>query len=137
MRRRGLTCLLAGWMLASTLAACNSTGAPGSPTLPPEARVSIFPDDPSHPYGIVAIEYHFHDAHPSRLLSPSRTVVFSNQGTLKHNVTFPQFGFSQDFTPGQTITIKDLGKKLGGPGVYQFFCKYHQALGMVGTIIVK
>jgi len=136
MIRRVTVWLLACGFLASGLAACTGAGAGGSPTLPPEARVSVLPDDPSQPYGIVAIEYHFHDAHPSRPLSVNRTVVFSNQGTLKHNVTFPQFGFSQDFSPGQTITIKDLGQKLGGPGVYTFFCKYHANLGMVGTVIV-
>jgi Cupredoxin-like domain len=135
MIRRAASALLGCCLLAATLAACGGPGA-GSPSLPPAARVSIFPDDPSLPYGIVAIDYHFHDAHPSRPLATTRTVVFSNQGTLKHNVTFLQFHFSQDFRPGQTITIKDLGKKLGGPGVYTFFCKYHADLGMIGTIIV-
>ena len=38
-------------------------------------------DDPSLPYGIVAIDYHFHDAHPSIPLDPSRDVTFSNQGS--------------------------------------------------------
>ena len=73
----------------------------------------------------------------SRPLRPTRTVVFSNQGTVKHNVTFPQFGFSRDFTVGGTITIEDLGEKLGGPGVYTFFCRFHEALGMVGTVIIE
>ena len=44
-------------------------------------------DDPSLPYGIVAIDYHFHDAHPSIPLDPSRDVTFSNQGSVKHNVS--------------------------------------------------
>ncbi len=121
--------------LVTTLAACGNGGA-APPTPRPGDLISVQSDDPSLPYGIVAIDYHFHDAHPSRSLAPTRPVEFSNQGTLKHNVTFPQFGFSRDFEPGQTITIDDLGRKLGGPGVYTFFCAYHQALGMVGTIIV-
>lgn len=136
MIRRVAACLLAGGLLTSALTACTGA-APGSRTLPPEARVSVLPDDPSQPYGIVAIEYHFHDAHPSRPLAVTRTVLFSNQGTLKHNVTFPQFGFSRDLAPGATIAIADLGRKLGGPGVYTFFCKYHAALGMLGTIVVS
>jgi hypothetical protein len=139
MIRRVAAPLIGCLVLASTLAACRggANGGSATPTLPPEARVSVFPDDPSLPYGIVAIEYHFHDAHPSRPLLPERTVVFSNQGTVKHNVTFPQFRFSKDFAVGRTITIEHLGEKLGGPGEYTFFCAYHQTLGMVGTVIIE
>ena len=70
-------------------------------------------------------------------LAPTRTVTWTNEGTLTHNVTIPQINFSQDFKPGQTITIKDLGKKLGGAGTYQFFCRFHEQLGMIGTLIIK
>lgn len=126
--------LLAGLLLS--LVACSGSG------LGPSASLSPLPiltgaDNPNQPYGIVAIEYHFHDAHPSLPLAPSRTVVWTNEGTLTHNVTIPQINFSQDFEPGQTITIKDLGKKLGEPGVYNFYCRFHEQLGMVGTLIIK
>jgi len=94
-------------------------------------------DDPSLPYGIVAIDYHFHDAHPSIPLDPSRDVTFSNQGSVKHNVSFPEFGYSKDLPVGATIVIRNLGEKLGGPGTYTFFCKYHPTLGMFGTIVIK
>jgi hypothetical protein len=135
MIRRSAAALLAAGLMAVMIGACGVGGQ--APSLPPEARVSILPDDPSQPYGIVAIDYHFHDAHPSRELAPTRPVLFSNQGTVKHNVTFSEFGFSRDVAPGEEFTIEDLGRKLGGPGVYTFFCKYHAALGMVGTLIVK
>ena len=134
MSRRVAAILLACCLTAVATPACSGGGGAPSPT--PGSQISLLPDNPSLPYGIVAINYHFHDAHPSRPLLPTRTVIFSNQSTLKHNVTFPQFGFSRDFRPGQTFTIKDLGRKLGGPGVYSFFCRYHADLGMFGTVIV-
>jgi hypothetical protein len=94
-------------------------------------------DDPSLPYGIVAIDYHFHDAHPSIPLDLSRDVTFSNAGSLLHNVTFPQFGYSKDLPVGSTIEIRNLGEKLGGPGIYTFFCSYHaSSFGMIGTIVI-
>ena len=135
MSRRAAAILLACCLTAVATPACRSGGGAPSPT--PGSQISLLPDNPSLPYGIVAINYHFHDAHPSRPLLPTRTVIFSNQSTLKHNVTFPQFGFSRDFVPGQTITIKDLGDKLGGPGEYTFYCKYHEILGMVGTVVIE
>ncbi len=135
MRCRSAT-YLALALMGGCLTACSGHEAGASPTLPPEARVSVFPDDPTIPYGITAIEYHFHDAHPSRELATGRTVRFTNQGTVKHNVTFPEFGFSRDLPVGGALQIHALGEKLGGPGTYTFFCKYHEAFGMVGTIIV-
>jgi hypothetical protein len=116
------------------LVACSAPAPRGSSSPLP---VLTEPSNPNQPYGIVAIEYHFHDAHPSAPLAPTRTVIWTNEGTLKHNVTIPQINFSQDFEPGQTIKIKDLGKKLGGAGTYQFYCRFHVSLGMIGTLIIK
>jgi hypothetical protein len=135
MSLRAAATVVACCLIAMVAAGCTEGTKGATPT--PESQISILPDNPSLPYGIVAINYHFHDAHPSRPLLPTRTVVFTNQSTLKHNITFPQFGFSRDFEPGETITIKDLGDKLGGPGEYTFFCKYHEVLGMVGTVVIE
>lgn len=93
-------------------------------------------DNPAIPYGITAIDYHFHDAHPSLPLTPDRTVKFVNDGRVTHNVTFPGLGFSKDLRPGDLIEIEDLGRKLGGPGNYRFFCAFHASAGMVGTIVI-
>jgi len=99
--------------------------------------IEVVPDDPSQPYGITAIDYHFHDAHPTFPLAPGRTVTWTNDGSVVHNVTFPQFGYSKDIPLGGTIAIRDLGRKLGGPGTYTFYCAYHESLGMVGTIVIR
>jgi plastocyanin len=135
MSRRMALALVSAALLAGLPASC---GGATSPPQPAGGRITVASDDPSLPYGIVAIDYHFHDAHPSLPISPDRTVLFTNQGTVKHNVTFDQLDFSRDFDPGQAFTIKDLGRKLGGPGVYTFYCAYHYAsFGMQGTIIVQ
>ena len=94
-------------------------------------------DDPSNPYGVVAIDYHFHDAHPTLPLAPDRDVTFTNEGSVRHNVTFPELGFSRDLRVGATFTLTQLGDTLGGPGEYTFYCAYHnEAYGMAGTVII-
>ena len=129
---RGIAAVVAGFLLL--LPACSGGGPSAATGLPIITRES---DDPSLPYGIVAIDYHFHDAHPSIPLDPSRDVTFSNVGRVKHNVTFPELGFSKDIPVGATIEIHDLGAKLGGAGTYTFFCNYHYAaFGMAGTIVI-
>ena len=118
-------------------AACStSTSTPQPPRLQPPPIVQE-PDDPSVPYGITAIDYHFHDTHPSLPLMPDRTVLWTNQGQVRHNVTIPGLQFSRDIAPGEGFRIKDLGRELGGPGVYTFYCRYHASLGMTGVIVIR
>ncbi len=99
--------------------------------------IEIAADNPNQPYGIVAINFHFHDAHPTLPLATTRTVTWTNDGSVTHNVTIPTIGFSKDIPVGGEIEIADLGEKLGGPGIYTFYCQYHVNLGMRGTIIIK
>jgi plastocyanin len=117
-------------LLLVALVACTKSQASA---LPP---ITLGSDDPSSPYGITAIDYHFHDAHPTIPLAPTRTVLWTNAGSVKHNVTIPGLGYSKDLPVGATIQIADLGQKLGGPGIYPFFCKYHYSLGMAGVIVI-
>jgi hypothetical protein len=94
------------------------------------------PDDPNRPYVVTAIDYHFHDAHPSRLLSPDREVVISNQGSNVHNVTIEQTTFVRDIQPGERLSLGPIGDLLKKPGRYRFACKYHLDRGMTGVLIV-
>lgn len=130
--------LAAAALLLLLPGACGGGPAAPTPAAGTPPKIELGYDNPSLPYGIVAIDYHFHDAHPSIPLAPDRAALFTNQGNVKHNVTFAQLGFSRDLPVGGSFTIEDLGKKLGGPGVYVFTCKYHYAaFGMSGTIIIK
>jgi hypothetical protein len=99
--------------------------------------LKIQPDDPSLPYGITAIDYHFHDAHPTRPLGMTRTVVVTNEGSVVHNVTIPGTNIDKNLKPGQRLVIPDIGRKLGGPGYYPFFCDLHIPQGMAGVIVIK
>jgi plastocyanin len=98
--------------------------------------IRTLPDDPAHPYVITAIDYHFHDAHPTLDLDPGRAVTFSSQGSVLHNVTIPAIGYSHDIAPGERIKLDALGERLGGAGTYEVYCAYHVAQGMRGTIVI-
>jgi len=49
----------------------------------PEAGGTLL-QDPDLPYVVSAIDYHFHDAHPSEPIALDRAVQFSNQGRNRH-----------------------------------------------------
>ena len=127
--RRAVLIVCAG--LSALLVACSSSSALHAPPIVQQ------PDNTALPYGITAIDYHFHDTHPSLPLTANRAVLWVNQGQVKHNVTIPGLGFSRDISPGEGFTIKNLGRKLGGEGVYTFYCAYHQSLGMTGVIVIR
>jgi hypothetical protein len=98
--------------------------------------IATQPDDPSRPYHITAIDYHFHDAHPTPPLDPDRTIVVTNAGRVVHNVTIAGAHYSRDIQPGDRLVIRHVGRLLGGPGVHVFFCKYHASLGMKATVVI-
>jgi len=123
----------AGPFLLLLLGACAT---PTTPTRPPTPLVSVLPDDPSRPYVVTAIDYHFHDAHPTRSIGVGRTLIVKNQGSVRHNVTIPSIGFSKDVPPGGRIVIRDVARLLGGPGRYTFFCKLHLPQDMRGVILI-
>jgi plastocyanin len=93
---------------------------------------------PSAPkvHTVTAIDYHFHDAHPTPALTLEDTLRFSNQGHSLHNVTFPSVGYSEDFRPGEEIVIERLGDLFDAPGRYVLFCVYHAERGMFGTLVI-
>jgi hypothetical protein len=120
--------------LAFALAAMVACG--GGPK-PFHAVIVQGSDDPTLPFGVTAIDYHFHDTHPSIALTTDRAVSWVNAGQVRHNVTIPALGFSRTIKPGQGFVIKALGEKLGGPGVYTFYCRFHVSLGMTGVIVIR
>ena len=96
----------------------------------------LFRRSPQPPYVITAIDYHFHDAHPTLPIVPGRALVVVNDGVNVHNVSIPGTGYSHDISPGTQIEIPDIASFLGGPGEYPFYCRFHQSMGMTGVIIV-
>jgi hypothetical protein len=127
---------LASFLLVIGLVALTGCSHPVSVAPGQNLPLKIQPDDPSQPYGITAIDYHFHDAHPTRPLGMTRTVIVTNEGTVVHNVTIPGTNINKDLKPGQKLVIPDIGRFLGGPGYYPFFCDLHIVQGMAGVIVI-
>ncbi len=116
------------------LAVLGAFASQGSP--PAALPVITQPDDPTQPYYIVAIDYHFHNAHPTFPLGFDRKVIFESDALNVHNVTIPAIGYSKDLPVGARIVIPHIGSLLGEPGRYTFYCKYHVDRGMAGVIVI-
>ena len=87
------------------------------------------------PYVVTAIDYHFHDAHPTFPIGPDRDFVVKNAGRNLHNVTIPALNYSRNVRPGEQLTIADIAGQLS-PGRYVLFCKIHVDRGMSGVIVI-
>jgi plastocyanin len=91
---------------------------------------------PQGPYVVTAIDYHFHDAHPSLEIDLDRAVQFSNQGRNPHNVTIEGTDYDRIVEPGERITIDPIRSVLSAPGTYPFFCRLHADRGMSGVLVL-
>lgn len=95
------------------------------------------PPEAPKPYVVTAIDYHFHDAHPSLPIALDRPVQFSNQGRNPHNVTIEGTDYDRTVQPGERITIDPVSSLLDEPGRYPFVCKLHADRGMSGVLVVE
>jgi plastocyanin len=91
--------------------------------------------EPPEPYVVTAIDYHFHDAHPTAPIAPGRGFVVVNEGRNVHNVTIPALDIVTDVQPGGEFTVDDIGGRLA-PGHYELFCRFHKDRGMTGVILI-
>ena len=57
-------------------------------------------------------------------------LTVANRGSALHNLSVPDQGIDMDLEPGQTVTVHIQV----GTAVVPFFCKYHRASGMVGSL---
>jgi plastocyanin len=85
---------------------------------------------------VTAIDYHFHDAHPTPPMVLGATLRFLNQGRSLHNVSFPETGYSVDIEPGGEIVIEQLSDLFDAPGRYELICNYHSDRGMTGVVVI-
>jgi plastocyanin len=70
-------------------------------------------------------------------VSSTQAMTLTNAGNALHNFSMPEQGVDIDVEPGEdeeTDTFEDLGVEAG---TYRFACKYHEAQGMVGTIVIE
>jgi plastocyanin len=91
---------------------------------------------PPADYVVTAINYHFHDAHPTLPLQEGQDLVVKNAAENLHNVTIPALGISQDIPPGGQIRFPDIASSFAKPGRYTFYCQYHHDRGMTGVIVI-
>jgi plastocyanin len=87
------------------------------------------------PYVITAIDYHFHDAHPTLPIHPGRDLVVKNAGRNLHNVTIPALDIAADVAPGDELNVEDIAGRLE-PGSYEILCRFHEDRGMTGLIVI-
>ena len=69
---------------------------------------------------------------PSTFTFSGTKITLKNMGANLHNFSVEGQNVSDDIKPGET---EEESLQLA-PGTYTFFCKYHRALGMQGTITV-
>ncbi|MGE0029253.1 MAG: cupredoxin domain-containing protein, partial [Thermoleophilia bacterium] len=67
--------------------------------------------------------------------TPGQTVTLKldNTGTQEHNFTLESQKVDTDVESGKTATVK---VTFPASGTLQFFCEYHEALGMTGSLQV-
>ncbi|HEU4864777.1 MAG TPA: cupredoxin domain-containing protein [Actinomycetota bacterium] len=90
--------------------------------------------DPA-PYVVTAIDYHFHDAHPTFPIAPGRELIVDNEGRNVHSVTIPALEFSRNVRPGGRLVVGRVADMLE-PGRYELICQIHLDRGMTGTIVI-
>ena len=73
---------------------------------------------------------------PCIAVSSTQTITLANAGNLDHNFTVEEGDFDIDVEPGGEVTTDEVGTDLAA-GVYKFYCDFHQADGMVGTLVVE
>jgi plastocyanin len=69
---------------------------------------------------------------PTAFTFSGTKITLKNMGANLHNFSVEGQNVDDDIQPGET---EDESLELA-PGTYTFFCKYHRALGMQGTITV-
>ena len=62
------------------------------------------------------------------------TIVLDNEGATLHNFSIEGLGLSKDVEAGKKVSISFTPPSAGS---LSFLCKYHQALGLTGSIAVS
>ena len=105
--------------IAFLMGACG--GGSGTPTTNPSGRLKVGMADNSF--------------QPQDVTYSGGTITFENSGAALHNFSVRgHHDIDVDVTAGGT---KSIGPLTLAPGTYPFYCKYHKALGMTGTLTVS
>lgn len=125
MKLARIALLVAG--LALVGAACGGS-SPTQSTTPPAASPSASGGPTTTT--LVARDNVFD---PTTFTFSGSKITLKNMGANLHNFSVEGQSVDDDIKPGETeVESLELA-----PGTYTFFCKYHRALGMQGTITVS
>lgn len=119
-RRAGVTSAIGIAMLFSAIVSAHAA--------PAKAKRSVA----AAPLTIKATEFSFDPSGPS-MPSGKVRITFKNDGTVEHNLTIKSLHVSRDLKPGKSVSFV-VNVKAGGS--YPFYCEYHQARSMTGTLTV-
>jgi plastocyanin len=123
--------------------AASSPSAPTATTPPTTPPVATSPPAPTTPAncddqtGQAVFELVMQNTAFSphcAIAKSSQSIKIENKDGILHNFSITGTSVDVDVQPGQTFTGPSAGL---APGTYPFFCKYHKALGMTGTVIVQ
>ncbi|HEX6261303.1 MAG TPA: cupredoxin domain-containing protein [Actinomycetota bacterium] len=70
------------------------------------------------------------------VVSSTQEMTLVNAGDLPHNFSIRDTDVSEDVDPGEEEESEDLFENLDA-GTHEFFCRFHEAEGMVGTIVIE
>lgn len=133
--KRTLAAPLVAGIVAVVVAACSS-GSTATQSPPPSPSAPAPATSSASGGHVVTIDLEDYRFVPSTFSAPNNaTIVLVNKGKTLHNFTITGSPVSVDVQPGQTVTLTPPPSPFA-PGTYKFFCKYHQALGMTGTLQV-
>ena len=86
------------------------------------------------PAGLTMMDSFFEP--PCLAISSTQQIAITNSGNTLHNFSVADGDLDVDVEPGEEATTDETGTDLAA-GTYRFFCKYHEAQGMVGTLVVE
>jgi plastocyanin len=69
-------------------------------------------------------------------MSSTQALSVTNAGNLDHNLTIQGSDLSITLAPGEEEETSEIGEFVQA-GTHRFFCEFHEADGMVGTIVVE
>lgn len=89
---------------------------------------------PSAKVSIQALDPYFQPSQITGTFGQAMEVTVKNEGKAPHTFTIDELRVDQEVAPGKSITIK---LSPAEPGEFNFYCKYHVASGMRGSLLVQ
>lgn len=89
---------------------------------------------PSAKVSLQALDTYFQPSQLTGTFGQTMEVTIKNEGKLPHTFTIDELRVDQEVAPGKSITLKVSPAE---PGEFNFYCKYHVASGMRGSLLVQ